>query len=74
LFKDTNPSYHEYLKTCPHSKTKEEYDMPVSDNSEIKLFYDYYDNKSPVEIDEPKCNFVWVHYTCSIWVPECYFE
>jgi hypothetical protein len=24
--------------------------------------------------DTPDCHFVWVHYTCAIWIPEVYFE
>ena len=40
----------------------------------MKLFYDYYDPAPSSAIDEPMCSYVWIHYTCSIWVPECYFE
>lgn len=24
--------------------------------------------------EPPDCHYVWIHYTCAIWVPEVYFE
>lgn len=67
LFKDTNPSFHEFSKKCPNFKHKEEY-LSKKIGGEDEPYYDYF-TKSTYPSDEPVCHFVWVHYVCAIWVP-----
>ena len=49
---------------------KEEYSP--KDKKDDEPYYDYF-MKSTYPEDEPACNYVWAHYVCAIWVPECYF-
>lgn len=45
----------------------------MSSTGEPEPYYDYF-TKSTYPSDQPICYYVWTHYVCAIWVPECYFE